>query len=428
MSRIPIRVACACLIACVGANAWAAEAAPERGELTLADALRAASASNPILLGAPSQLQALEGRREQALARPNPELELEFENFAGSGDLSGTDALETTLALSQLIELGGKRNARRALADSQYDVLVTEQAVRRLDVQAEVARRFLAVVSGQERLQLARRSAELAAEVHAGVQRRVDAARSPIAEASRANITRVRASLGVVEAERTLESARHALAATWGATTPDFGTARADLQRFPIVAEFDALATQLEESPDQLRFLSEARLREAELSLARATKTPDVSVGAGVRRFEATGDNAFVLSFSVPLPVANRNKGAIAESQARIAALPYEREAAFLDVRNRLFDLYQQLQLARTEATALQAQLVPQAREALEQTREGFNRGRFSYLEVAEAQRELLDLELSRIEAAASFHLLLLEIERLTNQPLALQSVEGSTP
>jgi len=423
MFRSVSRVAVACFLACAATTAWTTEAAPAQAELTLADALRAASTNNPALRGAPFELQALEGRREQASARPNPELELEFENFAGSGDMSGTDALESTLALSQLIELGGKRDARIALATSEYDLLRAEQDVRRLDLQAEVARRFLDVVADQERLALARRTAELAIEVHAGVQKRVDAARSPVAEASRADIARIRAGLDVTNSERSLESARTSLAATWGASKPEFGVARADLQHFPTVAEFDGLATQLAENPDQLRFLSEQRLREAELRLAQATKSSDFTIGAGVRRFEETGDNALVLSFSVPLPIANRNAGAIAESQARIAALPYQREAALLEIRTRLFALYQELQQARTEATALNTELVPLAREALAQTRAGFDRGRFSYLEVAEAQRELLELELTRIEAATSFHLLLIEIERLTRQPLTTSTL-----
>ncbi|MGH8222615.1 MAG: TolC family protein, partial [Woeseiaceae bacterium] len=140
------------------------ESEPARADLTLADALRAASANNPALRAVPFELQALEGRRQQAAVRPNPELGLELENFAGSGALSGTEALESTLALSQLIELGGKRDARRALADSEYEILLAEQSVQRLDVQSEVARRFLAVVAGQERLALARRTAELATD------------------------------------------------------------------------------------------------------------------------------------------------------------------------------------------------------------------------------------------------------------------------
>ncbi len=418
MFRFVFRVAGACLLACAAASAWTEEATLPQAELTLADALRAASANNPALRGAPFELQALEGRREQAAARPNPELELEFENFAGSGALSGTDALESTLALSQLIELGGRRDARIALATSEYDLARAEQDVRRLDVQAEVARRFLDVVADQDRLALARRTAQLATEVHGGVQKRVDAARSPIAEASRADIARIRAHLDVTDAERELESSRHALAASWGAAYADFNVARADLQQFPAVADFEVLASQLEDNPDQLRFLSEQRLREAELRLAKETKTPGFTVGAGVRRFEETGDNAFVLSFSIPLAIANRNAGAIAESQARLAALPYERVAALLEVRTRLFALYQELQQARTEATTLDAQLVPRARDALDQTRMGFDRGRFGYLEVAEAQRELLELELTRIESATSFHLLLIEIERLTRQSL----------
>ena len=143
-------------------------------------------------------------------------------------------------------------------------------------------------------------------------------------------------------------------------------------------------------------------------------------MAAGVRRFEETGDNALVLSFSVPLALADRNQGAIAESRARLDKVAVEREAALLDAQTRLFEFYQELLQARAEVEALQAQLIPQANEALAQTENGYERGRFSYLEVTEARRELIELQRAQIEAAASYHLVLNEIERLTNEPLAV--------
>ena len=57
----------------------------------------------------------------------------------------------------------------------------------------------------------------------------------------------------------------------------------------------------------------------------------------------------------------------------------------------------------------------------MEQTRYGYDRGRFSYLELATAQQELLDLRAAIIDAAADYHRLLAEIERLTNEKLGLE-------
>lgn len=47
--------------------------------------------------------------------RLNPALDLELENFAGGGAPRGVDAIETTLSLSQVIELGAKRALRRSV-------------------------------------------------------------------------------------------------------------------------------------------------------------------------------------------------------------------------------------------------------------------------------------------------------------------------
>jgi cobalt-zinc-cadmium efflux system outer membrane protein len=406
---------------------WAAggQAATVPSNVTLADALRAAAEHNPALRAAELDVLAVEQRSRQAGARPNPELTLELENFAGSGDFSGADSLESTLALSQLVELGGKRGSRIDAADGELEVARVEQAIRRLDLQAEVTRRFVRLVADQEQLALARRATQLAREFESAVARRVAAARSPVAEESRARIALGRAELEEANASRILEASRRNLAATWGDAAADFLAAQADLQRLPAVASFDALVERLPANPDLRRYLSEERLRDAELRLARARRTPDVIIAAGVRRFVETGDNAFVLSFSVPLPVADRNQGAIAESRLRFEKASADRPAALLDAQARLFALYQELLQARAEFETLETRLVPLARAALEQTVSGYERGRFSYLEVAEAQRELTDLQHAQIEAAASYHLVLSEIERLTSEPLAATGQQG---
>ena len=51
---------------------------------------------------------------------------------------------------------------------------------------------------------------------------------------------------------------------------------------------------------------------------------------------------------------------------------------------------------------------------ALKNTEYAFERGRYSYLELTDAQQELLDLRGTLIDAAALYHLTRIEIERLT--------------
>lgn len=390
-----------------------------RGPLTLTDAIAAALRRNPGLHSADYDIRAAQARIQQAGLRPAPEVGATLENFAGRGELRGTDALETTLTLSQVIELGDKRNRRVAVAGLGRDDAALQHQARQLDVLAAVTRRFIDVAEAQQQLLLARTATRLAERTATVVDERVAAARSPLAEKSRAAIALERARLDEQKLLQSLLAAHRQLAALWGSTEPRFGDAQADLFDLPAVGTFDALAAKLQNSPDFLRFANEARLRDAQWQLAKAEAKSDVTVGAGLRRFEATGDTGLVLSISMPLPLAERNAGAIREAALRREQLETDRQAAFVDAQAVLFEFYQALGQTRSETTALRERLIPQAEIALQQTQYGYERGRFSYLELADAQRELLVLRREAVASAATYHRTLAEIERLANEPLA---------
>ena len=74
----------------------------------------------------------------------------------------------------------------------------------------------------------------------------------------------------------------------------------------------------------------------------------------------------------------------------------------------------------------MRTDILPRADEALRETEYAFERGRYSYLELVDAQREYLDLQASLIEASANAHALRAEIERLTNAPLAAPTPESN--
>ena len=90
---------------------------------------------------------------------------------------------------------------------------------------------------------------------------------------------------------------------------------------------------QNERNPDITRFASQARLREAELRLAQAQARPNLAFSVGVRRLEESSDNALVAGFSMPLPVFDRNQGAIREARVRRAQSDAELQAALTRAR-----------------------------------------------------------------------------------------------
>lgn len=389
------------------------------GTLTLAEAVSATLARNPDLAVGAFELRAADARTLQAGLHPNPEASLDAGGFLGSGVARDVDEKQATLTLSQVLELGGKRDRRVEVAQSERSTVGIEQRARELDVLAEVARRFIEVVAAQEQVISSRGAVHLAERTEKAIAARVQAARTPQAELSRARIATTRARIEVRQAQSVLEGARRNLAALWGGTEARFEKARADLYTLPPLESFESLRRLLDRNPDFVRFASEARLRDAELRLAQARARPNLTVSAGVRRFQSTGDVGLVAGFSMPIPINDRNQGAIAEARVRRDQTQAGERAARIRAQAQLYALYQQVQAGREQLAVLRQEATPQAQAALDQTQYGYDRGRFSYLELAAAQQDLLALQITVIQVAADIHRLTAEIERLTGEPLA---------
>ncbi|MEY4933078.1 MAG: hypothetical protein RLZZ403_1398, partial [Pseudomonadota bacterium] len=134
---VRVVVAACCLV--VSGPLWSAES--REGALTLRLALDRALKQQPALAGFVFELRAQEAHIAEARLKPPFQGEVLVEDALGSGARSGLSAAQTTLSLSRLIELGGKRDGRIAVAEATRSGLRTEQAARQLDVLAEVTRR-----------------------------------------------------------------------------------------------------------------------------------------------------------------------------------------------------------------------------------------------------------------------------------------------
>ena len=191
------------------------------GPLTLPQALQRAANANPRIAAADRTIGMADGRREQANALPNPTLGVEVDNFA-SGQSGAVQGAETTLQLSQLIELGGKRDARVQAALGDYDAARWEREAARLELLSETTIAFVEALSAQRRIQLLERQAAALEKLVPLMQRRVEAGASSPAEVSR---TQAAVGLARLERERArtaLAVARRELAALMGMDRPDF--------------------------------------------------------------------------------------------------------------------------------------------------------------------------------------------------------------
>jgi cobalt-zinc-cadmium efflux system outer membrane protein len=364
------------------------------------------------------QLRAAEAKVLQASLRPNPELSVEVEDVLGSGDFHVADEAQVTLQLARLVELGGKRSARLEVADRARGLSSRDFEAKRVEVLAETTRRFIRLLAAQSEMELAESALQLSASTLASVRRRVKAgADSPLSE-QKALTALARLRIAHEHAEHGLKVARYGIASMWGSRGPEFAVASGDLYGTRALQSFDALVARLNTSPEIVRSTDEISLREAEIRLADTRKIPDIALSGGARWLEGPGEHSFVFGVSMPFPISDRNQGNRAEARALLEKS--RQSAATIETRLRalLFGLYQELSHAAIALEMLERDVLPGAERSLELSRNSFAEGRFSYLELADAQRTLVDVRAERIETGAEYHEFVLEIERILGAPI----------
>lgn len=382
--------------------------------LRLQEAVARALASHPSLIAESAQLDAVQARASREALPTAYVVGAEIENFAGTGTLSGIRSSEATVRIGRTIELGGKRLAREALGHAEVNLQVNEVDRARIDIASRTAARFIVAIADQERLAYTEQRVAQAERTRREVASWVDAARNPEADLRAAEIALAEAELERERVRHSLESARVTLAASWGAQVPDFDTLAGDLEDLPAVEAFDALAARLPRTPEQQSARLEFDTIAARRRIAEAAARPDLNLGLGLRRVEGIDDQALVMSISVPLGNRVRSRFTVAEADAQLQALEARRQAEYIERRQALFERYQELIRSRSEAESLRTHMLPKAEEALAATRRAFETGRLSFFALAQAQKTLFELRERAIEAAARYHTLRVEVERLT--------------
>jgi cobalt-zinc-cadmium efflux system outer membrane protein len=208
------------------------------------------------------------------------------------------------------------------------------------------------------------------------------------------------------------------LAAAWAGAPDQRETAAGDLFALPHPADYTAAAAMVDRNPDILRFASERRLQDSALRLAEAARTADITVSAGIRRLQADRAQAAVLSVSMPLGAAGRNRPAEDELRSRLSGLQFEESNRRSDVLAALYAAYQHLNEGRARLEGIRSRALPLAEAAVKAAENAFRVGRFSLLELNLAQQQSLDLQRDAIVTAAANHLLVLEIDRLIGAPV----------
>ncbi|MEO7648556.1 MAG: TolC family protein [Gemmatimonadaceae bacterium] len=392
--------------------------------ISLRDAVGLALLHSPELAAFAWETRAREARILQASRPPNPILGVVAEDIGASvlanGVAGNQQAVQpqTTVQLSQLIELGGKRTARQNLAARTRDLAAWDYEAARMNVLTRVTHAFIDVLAAQEMVALTAQTTQIVEQVQRSVGARVVAGVVSPIEETRADVALAAVRVESNRAVWLLDTSRRRLAAHWGASEATFAAGAGHLDIAPALPSITQLTTRLAENPDLARWAVEILQREAALATEASMRLPDLTLTAGYRRFTDLRSNAYVIGVSIPLPVFDRNAGAVEEAKSRLAKAYEERRGAQARVSAGLAEAYGVLASAHDEVTALRTTVLPGSHQTFEAVSEGYRLGKFGYLDVLDAQRTLIAANGQYLRALSDYHKAVADVERLIGAPL----------
>jgi len=384
--------------------------------LTLDDALARVAQYHPDLRLVDAQRPVWEARRDAAGLRPPLTLGVDLENALGTGGNRGLKAAELTVTLAGVLERGGKLDARRVVAQANIDRLAPQREAARLDLMAEVARRYLAVTDARQQLSIAQTDIEQRRRAVAAARLRLQAGASPESVLFTAQAMLAQAELDRDRARQMDQSARMALSALWKQRDPGFEVVTGDPMQLPALQDFAVLADQLQRTPELALLAGERRIREAQLQLARTAARPDFNWQVGVRNARDSRDTSLVAGFSLPLGSVARAAPEIRAAEAELALNSVERDARALQLYATLAEAHGRYLTSRLEVARMASDVLPQLKRGENAAEKAWRAGAISYMEWAQLQAMRIDARQRQREAAIAAQTALIEIQRLTGQ------------
>lgn len=393
------------------ATAQAAELAPPPDKaaetpLSLQQTLHRVAERGPQVAFADATLRSAEAGVGVARQLPNPTLSIEAENIGGTGAYSGGQLRETTTSLALPLELGGKRAARVRAAEAERTTASLGAEVTRADAVLQATEIFIEAVAAERRLVLTRERLRLAETGVRAARARVRAGKASPIDEQRAEVVRLNAEVAQGQAQRSVDLARATLARWTG--TPGavpraewFETVEGDASRMSGTPPALALAE------------AEVAAADARLSVARRARIPDLTLSAGVRRFAAVDDRATVVGIALPFPVFNSGRAGVAKARADLDASEARQRAMVLDYERAAATAQSELDNARAAAQTAGGPALAAAQEAARIARLGYEAGKFSQLDLLEAERVLAETREGAVQALATFHLARARLIRL---------------
>ncbi len=384
--------------------------------ITFDEAVSRAVFHSPVLKASGMQIEEKAGGHTQAGLLPNPIFSYSVENIFGNKDWNGWESAESRYEVGQLVELGGKRGYRISAAEYHFYAAEAGFEASKLDLLNRLMKTFVLVVSCQEQLKISQDQKNIAEQILNTVIAKVEAGKVSLMQQYKAEISLKHATITLEKAVVKFQSAKERLSLLWGETCPDFDFANYPFYEIEIPRCFLDCLHALKNNPELIQSQYDHMAAHENWNLEKAQAVPDVTLLVGYKTLRDTGNKGMILGAALPIPVFNRNQGNVQSAAAEILKTQEQVIQMQLLLENKLSLSHLELTQAYQEALMLETGILASATQTLELAQEGYQEGKFEYLDLLDAQRTLFEVKENYIQSLLRYHQKRADIEYLTSR------------
>lgn len=361
--------------------------------LSLADLIGIAESSSPNLRQASAEIEMARGEWDQAGRYPNPVL------TSGSQQLNAGQSQYLAL-LSQEIVTKHKLDLQQCAAERALYQAELKFLRMRFDLLTAVRQTYFANLAAQKRVEVLTRLVEIARKSQEAAQKLQDAGEGTKGDTLLLSIELEKAEVALENAQTAQAAWRRQLAAVVGQRA-----LRIEGVSGLLTVPLDQFAQQIAVD-DYVPYNAEVQIAEQEITksqfLARRADVepfPNVTVQSGYMYQVEPLHNYGVLQVSIPLPLWNRNQGNRYAAQAAVSRSIETVQQVQNDIARQMADATGRFRQADQQVRRFEERILPQARESVSVSQQGFQQGQFDFLRLLQSQRALVESSLGYLTA-----------------------------
>lgn len=392
----------------LGCMMFASVALGQAVTLTLDQAIELAIQRNHTLLAARTNIQQNLAQEVTANLRPNPTFFTDWEYLPlykpGAGILEYLhDSTEGDIGMSYLFERGQKRQHRLEAAQDATAVTRAQVSDNERTLAFQVAQLFINVQLAESTLDLARQDLK-------SFQETVDitARQRQIGALSENDFLKIKLQLAqfqtdVEQAELSKEQALSDLRQQLGyeSVPPDYEvTGQFEYQ--PLAVKLPDLQNKaLQNRPDLRAAVLGVKASNSQYTLAKANGKQDYTVSGNYSH--VNGLSALTFSFSIPMPIFDRNQGEIARTRYAINQAKEQQSAASGQVLTDVKDAYEGLRTNDRLVQIYRSGVLEDSKRSRDISEYSYRRGATALLDFLDAERSYRAMQLAYRQAVAAY-------------------------